>query len=218
MVLESVSSPPCCPLSPSPLWLLQGHTPWPGPRNQGVRTRLRGRKRGTREGRKDITKEREKQSWPNTKVLSGSTYINRRVYGMFLKGFYRKNGTKPGISKSAWACLSWFYYDLILVLSFGFMLQQNQYFLSSILKGAVCRILTVFFEIIPVYWSISIFYQLMFSHLNTIRELYLTFYAEYHMELTRDPLTNSLLQITDSPQGELFSCCQTSTTSMSTCW
>lgn len=60
--LELISAAPCCPLSPAPLGLLQGHTPWPDPRNQGVRTRLRGRKGETREGRKDITKEREKQS------------------------------------------------------------------------------------------------------------------------------------------------------------
>ena len=54
------SAAPCCPLSPSPLWLLRGHTPWPGPRNQGVRTRLRGRKRGTREGKEGYHKRKRK--------------------------------------------------------------------------------------------------------------------------------------------------------------
>ncbi|KAK2881015.1 hypothetical protein Q8A67_018283 [Cirrhinus molitorella] len=42
VVLEPVSQPLLCPLSPSPHWLLRGHTPWPGPRNQGVRTRAGG--------------------------------------------------------------------------------------------------------------------------------------------------------------------------------
>ena len=126
VVLESVSAPPCCPLSPSPLRLLQGHTPWPGPRNQGVRTRLRGRKRGTREGREDITKEGEKQSWPNVKVLSGGIYFNRRVHVMLLKGFYWQSGMKLHFSRNTWACKRLFYY-LILILSYGFMLQQSQH-------------------------------------------------------------------------------------------
>lgn len=60
VVLESVSAPPCCPLSPSPLWLLQGHTPWPGPRNQGVKTRLRGEKRGEQEREGRISQKKEK--------------------------------------------------------------------------------------------------------------------------------------------------------------
>jgi len=60
VVLEPVSQPLLCPLSPSPHWLLRGHTPWPGPRNQGVRARVRGEEGGTRqrERQKEIKGER----------------------------------------------------------------------------------------------------------------------------------------------------------------
>lgn len=73
VVLEPVSQPLLCPLSPSPHWLLRGHTPWPGPRNQGVRTRVRGEEGGNKTARET---ERDKAT-ASVQKMTGCLILQR---------------------------------------------------------------------------------------------------------------------------------------------
>lgn len=81
VVLEPVSQPLLCPLSPSPHWLLRGHTPWPGPRNQGVRTRVRGEEGGNKTARET---ERDKGR-ASVQKMTGCLILLRNFERLWLR-------------------------------------------------------------------------------------------------------------------------------------
>lgn len=59
--------------------LLKGHTPWPGPRNQRVRTRLRGEKKGEQEEEGRIAQKKVKNRPDLMQKYCQKVPLNKRV-------------------------------------------------------------------------------------------------------------------------------------------